>query len=399
METIFQELKRIKKLTNSYIEAKQYKQGLLGDLGGLCLFSFYYGRLFNDTESLDRGEELTDDIILNIRNSLRDANFRYSTGVTGLASLLKFLNKEDFVDFEARDVLSDLDEIIFNYAINELDKKNYDFLHGAMGALYYFLFDTEILNDYAKRIISKLHSIVEFTHETKIYWPFFDINDPYKLEKLINLGLAHGQPAIVAILSKAYRLDPNNKPLKELIENATKTIISYKYQDNQNSLYPSIRPVLQNKDYYSKGSRMGWCYGDLSIALALWDVGEALDDNSIQSEALECIKKSALRKDFQESHVKDAAICHGSAGIMYIFNKFSQLSNEKKYEDEVNFWKDTSLKLLNTNKNELLTGHCAWSNDTQYYDDFGLLQGISGVGLSFLSLLNPEIKWGEILLM
>lgn len=398
MEIIYQELERIKILANSYIDKKQYKQGLLGHTGGLCLFSFYYGKVFNDTDCLDKGEELTDDLIINIRNGLRNANFRYSNGVTGFASLLKFLNKEDFVDFEADDVLSDLDEIIFNYAIEELDKGNYDFLHGAMGALYYFLIGTEVLNDYAKKIISKLHSIVEFTPAGTMYWPFFDIKDVYKLEKNINLGLAHGQPSIVAILSKAYRLDPTDNILKGLIENATKTIIHYKYQDSRNSLYPSIRPILQNNNY-SKDSRMGWCYGDLGIALALWDVGEVLANKSFQSEAFECIKKSALRKDLQEGYVRDAAVCHGSAGIMYIFDKFSQLSNENKYKDEVNYWKNISVKLLNTNKDQLITGHCAWSNNTQYYNDFGLLQGISGVGLSFLSLLNPKIKWGEILLM
>lgn len=398
MEIIFQELEQIKELTSSYTVTKEYKSGLLGDLGGLCLFSFYYGKAFDDTDSLDRGEELTDDIILNITNSLRDSNLKYSSGLIGLASLLKFLNKEHFVDFEANDVLSNLDEIIFNYAIKELNKGNYDFLHGATGALYYFLIDTEVLNDYAKRIISKLHSIVEFTPEARMYWSFFDVNDSHKLKKNINLGLAHGQPAIVSILSKAYKLNPNDNILKGLIENATKTIIDYKYQDPRNSLYPSIQPISQNNDYYS-GSRMGWCYGDLGIALALWDVGEALDNKFFKSEALECIKKSALRKDLQDGYVKDAAICHGSAGIMHIFNTFSNLSNENKYEDEVNYWKDISVKLINTNKNKILTGHCAWSKDIQYYNDFGLLQGISGVGLSFLSLLNPKIKWGEILLM
>lgn len=397
MEIIYQELKRIKKLSNSYITKKQYTSGLLGDIGGLCLFSFYYGKVLNDTNSLVKGEELTDHIILNIKNSLNNANFRYSNGVIGFTLLLKFLNKENFVDFETNDVLSDLDEIIFNYAIKELDMGNYDFLHGAMGALYYFLFDTELLNDYARRIISKLHSIAEFTDESRIYWPFFDIQDPYKSKKLINLGLAHGQPAIVNILSKAHRLDSHNNILKKLIENATKTIIAYKYSDFRNSLYPSIRPISKNNDY-SQGSRMGWCYGDLGIALTLWEAGEALDNASFKSEALQCIEKSVTRTNLLDNHVKDAALCHGSAGIMYIFNKFSQL-NEKKYEHEVNYWKDISVKMLNKNKDKLLTGYCAWSNHMQYYNDFGLLQGISGVGLSFLSLLDPKLKWGEILLM
>lgn len=398
MEIIFKELERIKTLTNSYIGAKQYKRGILEDLGGLSLFSFYYGKVFDDTESFSRGEELTDEIILNITTSLKVSNFRYSNGVTGFASLLKFLNKEDFVDFEADDVLSDLDEIIFNYAIEELDKGNYDFLHGAMGALYYFLIGAEVLNDYAKKIISKLHSIVEFTPAGTMYWPFYDLKDPHQLKKLINLGLAHGQPAIVSILSKAYKLNSSDNILKGLIENATKTIIHYKYQDSRNSLYPSIQSILQNNDYY-RNSRMGWCYGDLGIALALWEAGEALVDKYFKSEALECMKKSALRKDLNENSVRDAALCHGSAGIMQIFNKFSKLNNENKYQDEINYWKNISVELLNTNKDKLLTGHCAWSINNQYYNDFGLLQGISGVGLSFLSLINPEIKWGEILLM
>ncbi|SHL00040.1 lanthionine synthetase C family protein [Chryseobacterium polytrichastri] len=399
METILKELEHIKAKTSLYINKNRYKSGLLDDLGGLSLFSFYYGREFDDVDSLNKGEELTNDIILNINTSLKRGDFKYSSGATGFAWLLKFFNKEGFVDFETEDVLSDLDEIIYNFAIIELDKGKFDFLHGAMGVLHYFLTDAKDLNDYAKGIISKLHSIVEYTPEGKMYWPFFGITDPNKLEKSINFGLAHGQPAVVSILSKAYRLSPDNTILKELIENTTKTIIDYKYQDKRNSLYPSTVHTLQNSSYYSKGSRMGWCYGDLGIAVALWDVGEILENDSIQLEALECIKKSALRRDLQDGFVRDAAICHGSAGIMYIFNKFSLLDNGNKYKDEVEYWKNISVNLLNTNNDKLVTGHCAWNNNTGHYDDFGFLQGISGVGLSFLSLINPEIKWGEVLLM
>jgi len=396
---IFKELERIKAKTSLYINTKQYRTGLLNDLGGLSLFSFYYGHQFDDTDSLNKGEELTNDILLNISTSLKHGDIKYSSGTTGFAWLLKFFNKEGFVDFEAKDVLSDLDEIIYNFAIRELDKGNFDFLHGAMGALHYFLTDAEDLNDYAKGIISKLHSIVEYTPEGKMYWPFFGITDPHKLEKSINFGLAHGQPAVVSILSKAYRLNTDNSILKELIENTTQTIIDYKYQDERNSLYPSTIHALQKSSYYSRGSRMGWCYGDLGIAVALWDVGEALENRSFQSEALECLEKSALRRDLQGGFVRDAAICHGSAGIMYIFNKFSFLDNGNTYKDEAEYWKNISANLLNTDNDKLITGHCAWNNNTEHYNDFGFLQGISGVGLSFLSVINPQIKWGEALLM
>lgn len=396
---IFEELERIKAKTSLYINTKQYRTGLLNDLGGLSLFSFYYGHQFDDADSLNKGEELTNDILLNISTSLKRGDIKYSSGTTGFVWLLKFFNKEGFVDFEAKDVLSDLDEIIYNFAIRELDKGNFDFLHGAMGALHYFLTDAEDLNDYAKGIISKLHSIVEYTPEGKMYWPFFGITDPHKLEKSINFGLAHGQPAVVSILSKAYRLNTDNSILKELIENTTQTIIDYKYQDERNSLYPSTVHALQKSSYYSKGSRMGWCYGDLGIAVALWDVGEVLGNRSFQSEALECLEKSALRRDLQGGFVRDAAICHGSAGIMYIFNKFSLLDNRNAYKDETEYWKNISVNLLNTDNDKLITGHCAWNNNTEHYNDFGFLQGISGVGLSFLSVINPEIKWGEALLM
>lgn len=44
-----------------------------------------------------------------------------------MAWLLKFLNKEEFIDFEAEDALSDLDEYIYNYAVEEIDRGNYDF--------------------------------------------------------------------------------------------------------------------------------------------------------------------------------------------------------------------------------------------------------------------------------
>ncbi|MGR3855053.1 lanthionine synthetase C family protein [Chryseobacterium indologenes] len=399
MNIIFEELEKIKSKTSSYMDVANLKTGLLGDLGGLGLFYYYHSKQFNDNDSLERGEKLSDEIISNISVALKRGDIRYSNGVVGFAWLLKFFNQEEFVDFEAGDVLSDLDELIFNYAINELDKGNFDFLHGATGALHYFLTDEKALNEYAKGIISKLHSIVEYTPEGKMYWPFFSLEDTQKLNKFINFGLAHGQPAVVSVLSKAYELNPNDNILKRLIEDTTQTIIDYKYKDNRNSLYPSSIPALEKTDFYSKGSRMGWCYGDLGVAAALWDVGKRLGNASFQQEALQCMEKSALRKDLQEGFVRDAAVCHGSSGIMHIFNKFSILTEGNKYKDCVDSWKNASLELLNTDNDKLITGHCAWNNQINHYNDFGFLQGLSGVGLTLLSLVNPDIKWGEALLI
>ncbi|AZA81669.1 hypothetical protein C1637_03590 [Chryseobacterium lactis] len=399
-ENLIKEITSIKsKIDQLYQNKQSYVPGLLNELGGLCLFYFYHGKIFNDPESLDKGSILVDHILEGIKASIKYNNYRFSTGAAGLGWLLKFLHKEEFVDFEVEDALSDLDEYIYNYAIEEINRDNYDFLHGAIGALYYFTEGAHKTNHYIDNIVSKLALRTESTIYNKPYWPSFNVSEGKRYDDTLNFGLSHGQPAIVSVLSKVYQLNSSNE-LKILLNDATSAMLDFKFKTKKNSLFPTMTSAAESIEHnMSRGSRLGWCYGDLGMGISLWDVGTAIQNEDFKSIALGCINFSAPKRDLNINSIKDAGVCHGSAGVMHIFNKFSYLNKEADYSEAIEYWKNITIEMIHSEEEKYETGHSAWHNERGYYNDFGFLQGLSGVGLSLLSLIDPDIKWGDVLLM
>lgn len=399
-ENLIKEITDIEnKLDQLYQQRYTYAPGLLSELGGICLFYFYYGRIFNDEKSSEKGSVLVDHILDSIKINVKYNNYRYSTGISGLAWLLKFLNKEEFIDFEVEDALSDLDEYIYNYAVEEIDRGNYDFLHGATGALYYFTEGRSTTNDYIENIVSRLMSITESTMYSKPYWHSYNLTEHKMNNEILNFGLSHGQPAIISVLSKVYELNSDEK-LKVLLNDATYAMLDFKFKTKRNSLFPTMTSVNEDVEKNtSKGSRLGWCYGDLGMGVFLWNIGEKIQNEDFKKEALNCINFSASKRSLNDNFIRDAGICHGAGGVMYIFNKFSHLTNEFDYSETIEYWKNITIEMINSEKGKFITGHCAWNNERGYYNDFGFLQGLSGIGLSFLSLIDTDIKWGNVLLM
>ncbi|WP_278351609.1 lanthionine synthetase LanC family protein [Chryseobacterium gleum] len=400
VENLTKEITNIKsKIDQLYLHKQSYLPGLLHELGGICLFYFYYGKVFNDPVSSEKGNILVDHILDGIKDSIKYKNYRFSTGAAGLGWLLKFLHKEDFIDFEVEDALSDLDEYIYRFAIEEINRDNYDFLHGAIGALYYFTEGANTTNGYIEDITSKLSSGTKTTIYNKPYWPSFNVSEGKKYDETINFGLSHGQPAIVSLLSKVYELNSSNE-LKKLLSDATYAMLDFKFKMKKKSLFPTMTSAIEDiEKNMSRGARLGWCYGDLGVGVSLWNVGQVIQNEDFKKMAFDCINFSASKRDLNLNSIKDAAVCHGAAGVMHIFSKFSYLNKEADYSEAIEYWKNITLEMIHSEEEKYISGHCAWHNERGYYNDFGFLQGLSGVGLSLLSLIDTDIKWGDVLLM
>ncbi|KFF08941.1 lanthionine synthetase C family protein [Chryseobacterium luteum] len=395
MKNLLIELENINERINNHLKLINRKGGLLDDLGGITLFKFYYGRYKNNPDDISVANSLVDIIINNIQASAYH-NIKYSNGSAGLGWLLKHLKKEDFIDFESGDIFSDLDEIILEYSIKELEKGNYDFLHGAMGGLHYFLEDVPNLPS-IQIICSKLDETKHQAHNKYSFWPFYNILDHTIHEETINLGLSHGQPSIVSILASVYKIFPQ-KNLKKLLEDAVQTVLFCKNTSGSYSIFPPRFIISQGTKNHT--SRMAWCYGDPGIACSLWNAGEALNNKVLKKNALECINNSLNRKSLTANLIKDAGLCHGSAGILQIFNSFANKTNNKSIENIIPYWQGVTTELINTNTEEVPSGFSAWNEKNGYYNDFGLLQGLSGIGLALLSLADDNsFNWQRALLI
>jgi lantibiotic modifying enzyme len=162
----------------------------------------------------------------------------------------------------------------------------------ALFLFYYARFTKcEFYNEKAMEFIeSSINNIINILNAYKV-----EINSSYywesKIGNKINISISHGLSGICIFLSKAYRLNITQSVTKELLTKSIAFLLSQEIQySHRISMFPSFS--LYEEKYYI--SRMGWCYGDLGIALALWHYADVMEDNIVQQKAIEIIENNKI---------------------------------------------------------------------------------------------------------
>ena len=147
---------------------------------------------------------------------------------------------------------------------------------------------------------------------------------------------------------------------------------------------------------------MGWCYGDLGIAAALYQAGNALQENMWIEKAIEVLLYAAIhRKNLVDNYVQDAGLCHGAAAIGHIFYRMWWNTKLPEFKDAATYWFQETLKMATFEDGfagfktlEMPNGKQEWLNK------YGLLDGIAGIGLALLTYYyEMEPEWDECLLL
>ena len=142
---------------------------------------------------------------------------------------------------------------------------------------------------------------------------------------------------------------------------------------------------------------MAWCYGDLGIGIALLQVRKILEKKEYEKKGLEILLKSTQRRNYNETLVTDAGICHGSAGIALIFRRMYYEIGRKEFKEATQYWINQTLHF--SRFEDGLAGYKTYIKDG-WKNDYSLLMGISGVGLVLLSYLeNDKQDWDEMFLL
>jgi hypothetical protein len=106
------------------------------------------------------------------------------------------------------------------------------------------------------------------------------------------------------------------------------------------------------------------------------------------------------RRGLQKNGVVDAGICHGTAGIAHIFNRFYRDTQLDSFKHATDYWIDQTLKMAKFKDG--LAGYKSWQgHENGWKNEYGLLEGIAGIGLVLHSYLHPEIEptWDSCLLL
>ena len=367
--------------------------GLMGGKIGIALFYFYYAKLLGEDKYADYGVELISDVFDVINN-----DFTYHTHAGGLAGIgwtVEHLAQNDFIDTDTNEVLADLDPYLHKTMIYDIENENYDFLHGAVGNGVYFLsrLNSEKSKEYLKELIDQMDKISHKDEDGARKW--LSTLNLEEETRGYNLSLSHGIASIIVFLGKVLETGIYNGKVSILLNGAVQYLLKYKLDRKK---FLSNFPSWISEEEPLSASRLAWCYGDLGISTALWQAAQSAGNKDWEKIAVDVLLDSTARKDLKENTVLDAGLCHGAAGIMHIYNRAYHYTGIDIFKELALYWADQTLKFA-TYKDGY-AGYKAWRTEKYggWTPEAGFLEGISGIGLAFISLIsNIEPEWDRAL--
>jgi lantibiotic modifying enzyme len=322
----------------------------------------------------------------------------YCSGISGFLWSLKYMIYYGVLDEMDCDIFNQFRTFLYTNMKEDLKANNWDFFHGAIGVGLFFMSDR--VNDqsleYVNELIIAMEDLSTVEHKGIFKWKSSVISNGNPLE-VYNLGLAHGIPSIIAFLTKAYKNGINKEKSQKLLMGAIKYVLKNQNDVEKTNCY---FPNWISDDDGSRYSRLAWCYGDLGIAVTLYNAAKVLDDISLEDFALKVLRYNTFRRDLESVSVIDAGLCHGTAGIAHIFYRMYWNTREEIFRDAATFWFDKTLEMSRYPVG--LAGYKAVFSEeyggTQ--NDYGILEGIAGIGLAMHSwITQTEPTWDECLLL
>lgn len=367
------------------------RAGLLTGLAGIAIFFAMYDKYTGREDHGELIEELLSSAFGTAQTTWHPVTF--CSGVPGMLWAAGYLNETGSIELEPD--TADTDSFLLEQMFESAEENDFDFLHGATGVLNYFICRSEGIDDkYTGRFISLLqkHAVVEA--DGSVSWEsIVDRNNPRVVK---NLSLSHGMSSIITILSIIHKKNPH--PLTaELLRGAVKFVQS---SGNKPGLAISLFPgYVEKVQPDAVNSRLGWCYGDLGIALALRSAGQALNDPALAGNAYDILRHSATRRDVAVNSIFDAGLCHGSAGIAHIFNTVYQETGEPVFKEAALYWLKHALGAVSEDA-EAPAGYQSFSGENGWKNELSILEGIAGIGLAYIAATSDiQPSWNRCLLI
>lgn len=367
--------------------------GVMGGKAGVALFAFYYANMIQDEKFVDFGHQLISEMFDTINNE--QSIHTFAGGLAGVGWMMEHLVQKDFVEADTDEILEALDPFLHKAMIYDIEKGNYDFLHGAVGLGTYFL--SRVKNEQAQgRIVELVDHLDKLGHRDKdggIAWE--SLLDRDKGTKGYNLSLSHGLASIIGFLARVLERGIHEEKVKELLSGAVTYMLSHRIDHEKFKCY---FPSWIGDEYEPTGSRLAWCYGDMGIGMSLLYAAQVTKNQEWEKIALDALEFSTLRRDPRENAVVDAGLCHGAAGLVHIYNRLYNITGKEIYKETAMHWLEVTMQLAS--HKDGFAGYKAWHTEKYggWVAEVGLLEGVSGIGLMLIGMLdNIDPGWDHCL--
>lgn len=375
---------------------------LAGGAAGEALFHAYLALHTGDEQPAERAAERLDTAVEGVATIIMPPGL-YS-GFPGVAWVAEHLQTRLFEpDPESGDPYLEIDEALLTFVGTLTTADEYDLIGGVTGLGVYA---RERLASPSgalllERVVDHLATQAE-TGPDGTTW----FTPPHRLPEwqreihpqgLYNLGVAHGIPAVLALLAIACRAGVAADRARPLLDGAVRWLLARQLPAGTASCFGTVAVAGGEPS----PSRLAWCYGDPGIAATLLVAAQAAGEPAWEAKALE-IARHAARRAPEQSFVRDAGICHGAAGLAHLFNRFWQASGEAVFRDAAVAWIERTLAFQVPG--EGIAGFSAWHAQSgqqgRWVAEPGLLEGATGVGLVLLAAVSAvEPEWDRILLV
>jgi hypothetical protein len=374
---------------------------LAGGQTGQALFHAYLALHGQDDTQAGRAAELLDSAAELLAEVPMDLSLY--TGFAGVAWVLEHLQGRLFEEDAGEDPNLEIDEALLSPLGRSPWTGDYDLITGLVGLGVYGMerlprpTGTAIL----ERVVDRLAELARtFPEGTAWFTPPEDLpawQREYHPNGYYNLGVAHGIPAVIALLAGACAVGVAGGRARPLLDDAVRWLLAHRLEPGLGScfgtsFYPGEPPAP---------ARLAWCYGDPGIAAALLAAARAAGRPDWEREAV-AIGLDAAGRPAESSRVRDAGLCHGAAGLAHLFNRMYQTTGEERLADAGRFWFQQALALRQPG--EGVAGFRSWKmdpgGDPYWLADAGLLEGAAGIGLALLAAVSPvEPAWDRIFLV
>jgi hypothetical protein len=339
--------------------------------------------------------------------SASDPGLGLSSGLGGLGLAARALSRGgaryrgmlDALDARLADLVSERAAALGEARPHGVSVSTFDVISGLTGAGRYLLLRRETPACRAA-LESVLTCLVELSQEDRDgvphwYTPPRHLGDSFRSSSYpdgnLNLGLAHGVPGPLALLSLAAMQDVCQPGQLAAVDRIAGWLRRSRVDDEWGVNFPTAVAVGARRHAAAAApSRAAWCYGTPGVARALWLAGCATDraaDCELAVQAMEAV----YRRPLHRRRIDGPTFCHGVAGLLQVTLRFARDCELPVFGEAARRLCD---QLVSAHEPDTLLGYRNLEPTGKRTDQPGLLAGAAGVALVLLAASMPaEPVW------